>query len=353
MYFMVDATDTILSVNPFGAEQLGYTPEELIGGPLEALIHDADRESALKNKATCLEHLGQTMSWELRKVRKDGEVLWARQTGRAMLIKNRPVVLVASEDITEAKRAADALREMQVELARTNRLEAMGQLTASIAHEVNQPIVATITNANAAMRWLDRPAPDLDQAKQALGRILRDGTRAGAVVQRIRSLIKKEPTRDDCIDMSAAVREVIELSRAEAVKSGVSVQTELAEALPVIRGNRVDLQQVILNLILNAIEAMSEVTEGLRELRITTGETESGDVLVSVSDTGPGLSPVVQENLFKAFYTTKANGLGLGLSICRSTVEAHGGRLSASANAPRGAVFQFTLRSNPDNGSFS
>jgi PAS domain S-box-containing protein len=353
MYFMVDATDTILSVNPFGAEQLGYTPEELIGGPLEALIHDADRESALKNKATCLEHLGQTMSWELRKVRKNGEVLWTRQTGRAMLIKNRPVVLVASEDITEAKRAADALREMQVELARTNRLEAMGQLTASIAHEVNQPIVATITNANAALRFLDRPAPDLDQAKQALGRILRDGTRAGAVVQRIRSLIKKEPTRDDCVDMSAAVREVIELSRAEAVKSGVSMQTELAEALPVIRGNRVDLQQVILNLILNAVEAMSEVTEGLRELRITTGQTESGDVLVSVSDTGPGLSPVVQENLFKAFYTTKANGLGLGLSICRSTVEAHGGRLSASANAPRGAVFQFTLRSNLDNASFS
>jgi signal transduction histidine kinase len=144
----------------------------------------------------------------------------------------------------------------------------------------------------------------------------------------------------------AAVREVIELSRAEAVKSGVSVRTELTEALPVIRGDRVELQQVILNLILNAVEAMGEVSEGLRELRITTGETESGDVLVSVSDTGPGLSPATQENLFKAFYTTKPNGLGLGLSICHSTVEAHGGRLWASANAPRGAVFQFTLRPN-------
>src|SRR5271165_3768604 len=157
-------------------------------------------------------------------------------------------------------------------------LEAVGQLTASIAHEVNQPIAATVTNAQAALRWLDRPTPDLDEAKQALGRIVRDGTRAGAVVQRIRNLIKKAPTREEGFDISAAVRDVIELSRAEAVKSGVSVETELAEALPVIRVDRVELQQVILNLILNAVEAMSG-SEGSRKLRITTGKTESGDIL--------------------------------------------------------------------------
>ena len=179
MYFMVDAAYTILSVNPFGAEQLGYTPDELVGRPAEILIHAADREFALKNKATCLEHRGRTMSWELRKIRKDGEALWVRETGRAMLIRDRPVVLVVSEDITEAKRAAEALREMQTQLAHTNRLEAVGQLTASIAHEVNQPIAATVTNAQAALRWLDRPTPDLNEAKQALGRIVRDGNSGG------------------------------------------------------------------------------------------------------------------------------------------------------------------------------
>ena len=323
MYFMVDAAYTILSVNPFGAEQLGYTPDELIGRPAEILVHAADRETALKNKATCLEHLGRTMSWELRKLRKDGEALWVRETGRAMLIRDRPVVLVVSEDITEAKRAAEALREIQTQLAHTNRLEALGQLTASIAHEVNQPIAGTLTNAQAALRWLDRPAPNLDEAKQALGRIVRDATRAGAVVQRIRNLIKKAPARGEKVDIAAAIREVIDLSRAEVAKSGVSVETKLAEALPILRVDRVELQQVILNLILNAVEAMRD-SEGPRELRITTGKTEFGDILVAVRDSGPGFAPGVEENLFKAFFTTKPTGLGLGLSICRSIIEFEG-----------------------------
>ncbi len=150
------------------------------------------------------------------------------------------------------------------------------------------------------------------------------------------------------MDINAAIREVIELTRSEAMKNGVSVQTELAEGLPLVPGDRVELQQVILNLILNAFEAMSEMSEGPRELLITTGKSESGDVLVAVRDSGPGLAPATLEHLFKAFYTTKPNGLGLGLSICRSIIEAHGGRLWASANAPRGAVFQFTLPAQPD-----
>ncbi len=343
MYFMVDPTGTILSVNPFGAEQLGYTTDELIGRPVEMLIHGADRERALRNKAICVEDLGRTMSWELRKVRKNGDMIWVRETARAMVIKNQPVVLVVSEDITEGKRAAEALRETQSQLAHADRVATMGRLTASIAHEVNQPIAATITNAQAALRWLGAKPPNQDEVRQALGRIVRDSDRAGAVVQRIRNLSKKGTPRDERVDIKAAIREVIELTRSEAMKNGVLVKTEFGERLPPIQGDRVELQQVILNLIINALEAMSEMSAGPRELLIGAEMTVSGEVAVAVRDSGPGLAPAALEHLFKAFHTTKPNGLGLGLSICRSIVEAHGGRLWASANASGGAVFQFTL----------
>jgi PAS domain S-box-containing protein len=347
MYFVVDSTFVILSANPFGAQQLGYTTDELIGRPVEILFHPADREQALRNAAVCLEHIGRTLSWELRKIRKDGEMLWVRQTVKAMMIKNRPVFLTACEDITEGKRAEEALRETQMQLAHANRVATMGQLTASIAHEVNQPIAATVTNAQAALRWLGAEPPNLGEARQALSRIVRDGDRGAAVVQRIRNLAKKATPRDQRVDINAAIREVIELTRSEATKNGVQVQTELASGVAVIQGDRVELQQVILNLILNALEAMGGTSEGARELQIGAETTESGEVLVAVRDSGPGLAPATLEHLFKAFHTTKPNGLGLGLSICRSIIEGHGGRLWASANAPRGAVFQFTLPARP------
>jgi len=224
----------------------------------------------------------------------------------------------------------------------------MGQLTASIAHEVNQPIAATVANAQAGLRWLGAEPPNLDEVRQAFSRIVRDGDRAGAVVGRIRALIKGAPPRDERVEINAAIRDVIEITHGEATKNGVLVQTDLVEGLPLVQGDRVELQQVILNLILNAVEAMREMSEGSRELLITTGKTESGDVLVAVRDSGPGLEPAALENLFKAFHTTKPNGLGLGLSICRSIIESHGGRLWASASAPRGAVFQFTLPVHSD-----
>jgi PAS domain S-box-containing protein len=351
MYFMVDAAHDILSVNPFGATQLGYAPEELVGRPVQILIHEADRDYALRNKAERLEHLGRTASWELRKVRKDGSVIWARETGRAMLIKNRPVVLVASEDITEARRATEALREMRLQLEHANRLATMGQLTASIAHEVNQPIGASVTNAQAALRWLDGPKPDLEEAREALDCIVRDGHRAGAVVGRIHDLVKKAPPRKDLVDINSAIREIIEITRNEALKNGVSVHTELAEDLPATHGDRVELQQVLLNLIINAVEAMTDTNEGPRDVLIRSAKTEAEEVLVSVRDSGPGMAPAIRDSLFKAFETTKPSGLGLGLSICRSIIESHGGRLWASANAPRGAVFQFSLPSHLNNSS--
>ena len=246
-------------------------------------------------------------------------------------------------DLTERKLAAEALRETQMELAHANRVATMGQLTASIAHEVNQPITASITDAQAALRWLGTHPPNLGEVRSALHRIIASGGRAGDVIGHIRSLVKKTPPRKDSFNINNAVLEVIALTRSEALRHGVSVQTDLATDLPLIAGDRVELQQVILNLIVNAIEAMSRLDQEARGLRISTTIEAPNSVLVAVRDTGPGLDPKSTDRLFEAFYTTKPEGMGMGLAICRSIIETHGGRLWATANEPRGAVLQFTL----------
>jgi signal transduction histidine kinase len=197
-------------------------------------------------------------------------------------------------------------------------------------------------NAQAASLWLAAKPPDLEEVGKILARIVENSSRAGDVIGRIRALVKKAPQRKDRLEINGAIREVIELTRGEAEKNRVSVRTQLADDLPLVRGDRVQLQQVILNLIVNAVQAMSGVGDGARELLISTGTAESDGVLVTVRDSGPGLPPSSLERLFDAFYTTKADGMGMGLSICRSIIEAHGGRLWASENLPRGAVFQFT-----------
>ena len=348
MYFMVDASGAIVSANPLGAEQLGFTVDELIGLPVQNLFHPEDREAVGRSLALCFKGCGRTISWEARKIRKNGAALWVREMGRVMLIKDRPVGLIVCEDITERKRVSDTLREAQAELAHANRVATMGQLTASIAHEVNQPIAANVINAQAALRWLTAERPDLEEVRQALGRIVENANRAGAVIGRIRTLIKKAPPRSDSVAINDAIREVIELTHGETVKNGVSVRTELVDGLPPVEGDRVELQQVIINLVVNAIEAMSATNEPVRELVLGTEEDEPGFVRVAVRDSGPGLEPGASERLFDAFYTTKPSGLGLGLSICRSIIDAHGGRLWATANSPRGAVFQFTVPIHPD-----
>jgi C4-dicarboxylate-specific signal transduction histidine kinase len=241
---------------------------------------------------------------------------------------------------------------MLTELAHANRVATMGQLSASTAHEVKQPIGATVINAQAALRLLERQPPDLEETRQALAQIVRDGTRAADIVDGIRALIKKAPSRKERLDINEAIRQVIELARGEAVKNGVTVQTDLAGGgLPLLEGDRVQLQQAVLNLIMNAVEAMSSVSGGARELLVSTRKAEPMSVLVGVRDSGPGLATVTLDRLFEAFYTTKPRGLGMGLSICRSIIEAHGGRLWASANVPRGATFQFTLPVHADTGS--
>jgi C4-dicarboxylate-specific signal transduction histidine kinase len=247
------------------------------------------------------------------------------------------------ERTNQLMRASEALHEAQAELAHVNRVTAMGQLAASITHEVNQPLAGMVTNAGASLRWLARQPPDVEEARQALDRIIRDGERASDVIGRIRALIQKAPPRQDSVAINDAILEVIALTRGEVVKHGVAVQTQLAEGLPPIPGDRVQLQQVLLNLILNAVQAMSGVREGSRTLRISTGPEAAGGVLVSVQDSGPGLPPERVDRLFEAFYTTKPGGMGMGLSICRSIVEAHGGQIWAARTAGPGATMQFTL----------
>jgi PAS domain S-box-containing protein len=255
-------------------------------------------------------------------------------------------VLVIIRDLTEHMLASEALREAQLELAHANRVATMGQLTSSIAHEVNQPIAAAVTYASAARRFLKAKPPNFREVDDALSLIVKEGNRAGEVVGRIRALIKKAPARRDAVEINDAILEVIALTRTEAANNSVSVRTQLAEGLPRVQGDRVQLQQVLLNLIINAIEAMRDVGEGERELLICS-RSEPDGVSVAVRDSGPGFAPADIDRVFEAFYSTKPSGMGLGLSICRSIIEAHSGRLWASPNVPRGAIFRFIAPAHP------
>jgi C4-dicarboxylate-specific signal transduction histidine kinase len=243
----------------------------------------------------------------------------------------------------ESTRRERQYREMQSELAHANRVATMGQLTASIAHEIKQPIAAARNNARAALNFLDKSPPDVAEVREALTCIVDDTDRTSDVVDRIGSLIKKAPPRKEVVDLNAAILEVTALTRSEAVKTGVAVDTLLADELPRIQCDRVQLQQVMLNLIVNAIQSMSGVEDGNRELHISTVSIEPEGVCVAVRDTGHGLRPESLPRLFEPFYTTKPDGMGMGLSICRSIIEAHGGRLWATRCEPRGALFQFTI----------
>jgi C4-dicarboxylate-specific signal transduction histidine kinase len=243
----------------------------------------------------------------------------------------------------ENVRLFEAEKERTLALAHANRITTMGQLTASIAHEVTQPIAAVLTTADAALRWLDAQPPDLGEVRQALGEIIKDGNRASDIIGRIRGLIKKAPPRHDPLDINQAIFDATTLTRSELLRHRISLQIQPAQELPVVRADRIQLQQVLLNLIINAIEAMSAVNEGPRELLISSSSNAVDSVLVAVRDSGPGLTPESFDRMFQAFHTTKPDGIGIGLSICRSIVEAHGGRVWATANAPQGAIFQFTL----------
>jgi hypothetical protein len=233
---------------------------------------------------------------------------------------------------------------LESHLAHMNRVSVMGELAASLVHEITQPIATARNNARAAMNFFDRNPPDLGEIREALACLVGDTDRAGKIIDGVRGHVKKAPLRKDRFDLNDAIKEVIELARTAIIKNGVAVRTRLAEAPLIVEGDCVQLQQVALNLILNAIESMSSVKTGARDLLISTEQSQPGEVLVAVRDSGPGIDPKDLERVFETFYTTKSHGIGMGLSISRSIVAAHGGRLWADVNAPRGAVFQFTLR---------
>jgi PAS domain S-box-containing protein len=340
---IIEANDTFLRM-------LGFDRDDFVSGRVRwtDLIppewRDRSAQTLQEVKTT-----GTARPFERDYFRKDGSRVPVL-IGAASLETNGNQGVAFVLDLTERKRAESEARaserryrETQMELAHANRVATMGQLTASIAHEVNQPIAATKVNAQAALRWLNRDAPDLEEARQLLARIVNDGDRAGNVVSRIRHLVKKAPPRMEPLHMNEAISEVIELTRGEAIKNGVTVQTQFAESLPAVTGDRTQLQQVILNLILNAVQAMSQRDLSLRELWISTSASGSDGVLVSIRDSGPGILPESLDRLFDPFYTTKSGGMGMGLSICRSIIEGHGGQIWATSNGQQGAAFNFTL----------
>jgi PAS domain S-box-containing protein len=348
-----NAEGQILDANAEFLRIVGYDQHDLLSGrvswadliPSEWRDRDALIMSDLTNRGT-------VPPFEKEFMRKDGSRVPVL-IGVASLEEAERHGVAFVLDLTERRRAETEAREserrfrnMQAELAHANRLATLGQLSASIAHEVKQPITATLLNVQNAQSFLTREQPDVERAKKALERAILNSLRVNEVVDRTHALIRKEPVQKDCLEMNEAISEVIGLTRGETSKNGVQVRTHFARDLPVIQGNRVQLQQVILNLIVNAVEAMSQ-NDDHRELLIST-ETESGGILVSVRDTGPGLSVGAVEQAFETFYTTKTSGLGMGLSICRSIVEDHGGRLWTTANAPKGAAFQFSVPFNSD-----
>jgi PAS domain S-box-containing protein len=287
---------------------------------------------------------------EYRVLLPGGAVRHLRSVGHPVLNTSSNVVqfVGSSTDITERKQAEEALHQAQTDVARINRITTMGELTASLAHEVKQPIAAAMTDANTCVRWLSRDNPDLEEAREAASRVVKDATRAAEIITRVRQLFKKGAPEQALIDMNEIIREMIVLLGTEATRYDVSIQTELAKDLPQVMGDRVQLQQVLMNLMTNSIDAMKNL-DGTREL-IISSQAEDGHLMISVSDTGVGLPPKQADQIFDAFFTTKPQGTGMGLRISRSIVESHGGRLWAAGNSPRGASFHLTLPIDPEAG---
>ena len=283
---------------------------------------------------------------EFRILFPGGAVKHILTVGHPILAASGDVVqfVGSSTDITERKQAGEKLRQAQADLERISRVTTMGELTASLAHEVNQPIAAAVTDANTCLRWLTRDQPDLEEAREAAARIVKDATRASDIVSRMRSLFQKGTPQRELVDVNELIREMIVLLRIEATRYSISMHTKLAADVPRIMADRVQLQQVLMNLMINGIEAMKSV-DGPRELAVKSRRGEDQQLMVSVTDTGVGLPAEKTDQIFNAFYTTKRDGTGMGLRISRSIVESHGGRLWATDNSPRGASFNLTLPS--------
>ena len=307
----------------------GVDPEDL-QRCMDTYIQAFDRREAFR------------MEYRLR--RHDGEFRWVPDIGVPRFNPDGSFAgyIGSCIDVTEQRRAEEHLRQAQEDLARVSRVVAMGELAAAIAHEVNQPLGAVVTNASASLRWLAGQPPNLEEAREAIDRTVRDANRASEVIVRIRALLQKVPPQMEQLDVNAFIREVLTLAGNELLRSGIAVQTDLAPDVPNVLGDRVQLQQVLLNLILNGIDAMRTITDRPRELRIKSAKHPDG-VLIQVHDSGDGVDPEQANHIFDPFFTTKPQGIGIGLSVGRSIVEAHGGRLWFTPGPSHGVVFQFTV----------
>ena len=306
-------------------------------------VHPDDRAS-FQQLAEGASKDGPNREDEYRLLMPDGRIKYIRSlTGRAGREFSGTLTMVgAAMDVTERKQAEEALREARTEIAHATRVTTLGELTASIAHEVNQPLAGVVSSGNACLRWLANDPPNIENAKQSVERIIRDANRASEVVARVRSLAKKAPLQKGLLNLNDIVGETTTLTRMEVTQNRASLSTQLSDDAPLVWADRIQLQQVILNLIMNAVEAVSAV-DGPRELFVSTAKHKSEGVLFTVRDSGTGLDPENVERIFEAFFTTKPEGMGMGLAVSRSIIEGHGGRLWASPSVPRGAVFQFKL----------
>ena len=359
--YMLDPNGVITNWNR-GAQRIkGYRTEEIVGQHFSCFYTEEDRAAnvpQLSLEIAARDGRYETDSW---RVRKDGSRFLANVVvdalkddsgqliGFAKITRDITERVQAARELEEARvnlvqsRAEQALRRAQAELAHVARGVALGELTASIAHEVNQPLAALVNSGSACLNWLASQPPNIEKARKSVDRIIKDGRRAGDIIHRVRALATKASVQKAPLDVNTVINEVIALVQLELVNHRVALRTELAAALPLILADRIQLQQVIINLVMNGIEAMRPLTEQPRELTIQSQQDGARQVRVTVKDRGVGISAENADRLFNAFFTTKSGGMGMGLSICRSIVEAHGGQISAANNAGPGATFQFTL----------
>jgi PAS domain S-box-containing protein len=335
---VADAEGRFLSVNPAWAATLGWSEAELLGNTTEWILHPDDRKKTRAEHARLAEGR-RTLRFENRLRHKRGNFCWLSWTA----VPDRGLIYAVARDITELKEAEAALQRSQRELARASRQITMGAMTASIAHEINQPLSAIVLNGNAALRFLSRPEPDLEAVRAALIPIVEDGHRAGQVIASVRAMFGKDAGDRTELDLNGLLRQVLAIAHGELESHLVSLQIDLADRLPQILGDRVPLQQVFLNLIMNAVEAMATVSNRPRVLSASSESDGTQHVLIKLQDSGAGIDPNDMGRIFEAFFTTKSNGMGMGLAICRSIVEAHGGRLWASAAIPHGSIFHVVL----------
>jgi two-component system sensor kinase FixL len=342
--FVRDMNDCITYWNRGAEERYGYSRDEAVGSKSHNLLRTVF-PGPLKG---IMDEVLRTGRWE-------GELIHAKRDGTRLTVlsrwsvendvRGRPIAIMeTNSDITERNRAQEALHRAQIELAHINRVATLGELTASIAHEVNQPLTGVVTNGSVCLRLLDRNPPDFDEIRGALESIISDGMRASEVIQRVRALLKKADFHMAALDINDVIGDVARLLQREVFDHRVSLRLELVSGLPHVGGDRVQLQQVVINLLLNGMEAMADVTSRPRELTIRSRSYDANHVVVEVQDGGTGVDPESVDRLFNAFFTTKSHGMGMGLSICRSIVQAHGGRIWVSPNTGgTGATFQFTV----------